>query len=331
MITILCIKNTTNKAFDITPLIKLNMKLSKSIKNICWTLTFQITKNSTLEIDVGDVIILKENKKEVFSGVILTKEQETLSFKALDYAFYFNKNKETYQFVDVEASEVIKTLILSMKGKIGTIDSSNLMVDKFYFDKSIGSIISEIIDNIFSKEGKNYLFYYSDGKFNFVKAPKEKYKEGLLKPLSSIKGIHNSYNFNSLNYIEIPKKKTSIENLKNSVKVFIQKDKQYLKIDEKKDSNSIKKFGLMQEIIEIKEQDLDLAANKAENILKNLNKVSEQITIIIPIGGTISLLPGDILNLNYPEYNILGVYEIKNISYEINNTIKISLTCEKVN
>lgn len=330
MITVICIKNTTNKTYDITPIIKNGMKLSKSTKNICWELNFELSKNSNLGIDVGDVIILKENNKEVFGGVILTKEQDTLSFKALDYAFYFTKNKETYQFVDVEASKVIRALILSMRGEIGTLDETNLMVDKFYFGKSLGNIISEIINNIFSKEGKEYLFYYSEGKFNFKKSPKELYKEGIIKPISFVKGFHNDFTFNCLEYVKPPKRKISIEDMKNSIKIFIQKDKDYIKKDEMKDNNSIKKYGLMQEIIEIKEKDLNLSNQKATNILNKLNKVKEEITLYIPFGGTVSLIPGDILNLKYHDLNIVGVYEIKKLSYQFESSIQISLICEKV-
>ena len=59
----------------------------------------------------------------------------------------------------------------------------------------------------------------------------------------------------------------------------------------------------MQEIIVIKETDKGLATKKAENILKQLNKVEERISFSVNF-SYLEIDPFDILELTYEEYNI---------------------------
>ena len=327
MIQFLLIKNTTDKVFDITQVVKTGATLSKSSGDLCYSFKFEIFEKSSIEIETGDVITLRIKNKEKFSGVIISTSD--FSYKALDYGFYFNTNKETFQFEDIEASEAVKFLIKSLGGDCGTIESTNTMIDKLYFGQSLGSILQEIIDNILELEGKHYSFFYKNGDFHFVKSKKDKYKEGSYTPLKAIKSDLKGFQFNGLKYIEKPSRTTSIENLRNAVRVYEQKDNNYIKDSDAKAENSIKKFGLMQEIIEIKENDKGIATKKAENILKEINKVEEKISFSMNF-SELEIDPFDILELSYEEFNIKGVFEVTSVSYNLSNNIKLKLECERV-
>lgn len=327
MIQFLLIKNITNKVFDITQIVKTGATLSKTIGDLCYNFKFEIFEKSKVLIEGGDIIVVKIRNKEKFSGVIISTSDN--SYKALDYGFYFNQNKETFQFEDIEASKAIAFLIKSIGGHLGTIETTNTMIDKLYFGQSLASILQEIIDNIFELEDKSYNFFYNQGKFHFTKSKKDKYKEGNYKPLKAIKSRLRDFEFNGLKYIDKPSRSTSIENLRNSVRVYEQKENDYIKDSEAKAENSIKKFGLMQEIIEIKENDKEVATKKAENILKQLNKVEERISFSVNFSN-LEIDPFDILELNYEEYNIKGIFEVTSVSYNISNNIKLKLECERV-
>lgn len=326
MIQFLLMKNTTNKLLDITQIIEVGSKLSKGKDDLCWGLSFTVFKDQ-LYIECGDVIAIKYNSKEVFNGVIVSTNSN--SFKALDFGFYFNKNKHIFQFEDVESSEAIKLLIESIGGEIGNIEKTNTMIDKLYFNQALGSIIKEIMDNIIELEGITYSFYYKNGVFNFEKCKKDKYKAGVHSPLKALNGIFNGFNFNGLNYIVPPTRSTSIEDLRNSIRVYEQTGNEYINDSEAKNEISINKYGLMQEVIEIKENEKHIAEKKAENILKELNKVKETVSFSINF-GTFDLAPLDILDLNYQEYNVIGIYEITSISYDISNNVKVNLELERV-
>ena len=325
MMQFLLIKNITNKVFDITQIVKSGATLSKNVGDLCYNFKFEIFEKSKILIECGDTIVVKIKSEEKFSGIIVSTSES--SYTALDYGFYFNQNKETFQFEDIEASEVIKFLIKSIGGELGIIDPTNTMIDKLYFGQSLASILNEIIDNISELEGKNYTFFYNQGKFNFTKSKKDKYKEGNYKPLKAIKSRIRDFEFNGLKYIDKPARSTSIENLRNAIRVYEQKDNNYIKDSEAKAENSIKKFGLMQEILEIKENDKGVATKKAENILKELNKIEEKISFSVNF-SSLDINPFDILELNYED--IKGIFEVTSVSYNISNNIKLKLECERV-
>lgn len=332
MIQVICIKNTTNKAIDITNIIKSSMKLNKSLNEFAWSLDFSLTENKDFfNVEIGDVIVVKFNEEEIFSGIVRSGNFKTLSFKAIDYTFYFAQNKELYQFEDVEASIVVGKIIQSLGGKIGSLEATNTMVDTMYFNKTLGTIIKEIIDNIKKYENQEFWFFYKAGTFNFIRSKKSKYLRKEYVPLEALKGILNGYVFNALDYIQEPTMEKNLDTLRNSIKVYKSKGNEYTQLGEAKDSESIKKFGIFQEIVNIKENEIGLATTKAENILKQQNKIIEKIGLDIPILAEF-MYPGELLKLNYEKYGITGVYEVNSISYNINmsNILKATMDLIKV-
>ena len=63
------------------------MKLKKSINEFAWILDLQITRNNIFnDIEIGDIIVVKLDDKEIFSGIIISGDITNLTFKAVDYA-----------------------------------------------------------------------------------------------------------------------------------------------------------------------------------------------------------------------------------------------------
>lgn len=319
MIRTYCIKNSENRTIDITNVVKNGAKLKKNINEFAWVLDFNITRNNIFNnIEVGDIIVLKLDNKEIFSGIVITGDITNLTFKAVDYAWYFNKNEEIYQFEDVESSIVVRKLIETFGGKTGNIETTNTVVDKFYFGKSLGSIIKEIIKNIKDLENQEFRFFYRDTKFHFERSKKNKYLRNQYIPINSLKAVLNDYSFNALNYIKEPKRKLSIEGMHNAIKVYKTSGKEYIQISGARDKNNIDKYGLMQKLVSYKDNDLNGGNVTADSILSQENKVKEIISLEIP---TLSefIYDGELLNLNYEKYGIKGVYEVRGITYIFTN------------
>ena len=333
MITTYCIKNNSNQIVDISNIVKEGMKLKKSITEFAWTLDFNITKNPNFyKVEIGDIIVIKLDGREIFSGIVITGDITNLSFKAVDYAWYFSKNEEIYQFEDVEASIVVRKLIETFGAKTGNIEASNTMVDNFYFGKTIGEIIKEIIKNINNLENQEFRFFYKETKFHFERSKKNKYKRGLYTPLSSLSSILNGYESNALNYIKEPKKTMNIEKMRNSIKVYKTSGKEYIQVSTAKDKGNIEKYGLMQKLVSYKDNDLNGGTITATNLLNQENKVSEKISLEIPILSEF-IREGELLKLDYEKYGINGVFEIISITYSFGNHKTIfnaSLELEKV-
>ena len=319
MIRTYCIKNSENRTIDITNVVKNGAKLKKNINEFAWVLDFNITRNNIFNnIEVGDIIVLKLDNKEIFSGIVITGDITNLTFKAVDYAWYFNKNEEIYQFEDVESSIVVRKLIETFGGKTGNIETTNTVVDKFYFGKSLGSIIKEIIKNIKDLENQEFRFFYRDTKFHFERSKKNKYLRNQYIPINSLKAVLNDYSFNALNYVKEPKRKLSIEGMHNAIKVYKTSGKEYIQISGARDKNNIDKYGLMQKLVSYKDNDLNGGNVTADSILSQENKVKEIISLEIP---TLSefIYDGELLNLNYEKYGIKGIYEVKGIAYIFTN------------
>ena len=333
MIRIYCIKNTKNQTVDITNIVKDGMKLKKSVDEFAWVLDFNITRNDVFnEVEVGDIIMIKLDEQEIFSGVIITGDITNLKYKAVDYTWYFSKNEEIYQFEDVEASVVVTKLIETFGGKVGQIDTTNMMIDKFYFGKTLGAIIKEIIKNIKDLENKDYRFFYKDTKFHFVKSKKNRFLEGLYLPVDRLKAILNDYQYNALSYIKEPKRTVSIEEMHNSIKVYKTSGKEYIQMSGARDKEKVDKYGLMQKLVEYKANDLNGGTITANNILLRESIVKETLNITIP---TLSefIFDGEILELMYLDYEILGFYEVRSITYTFemqNNLFEASMELEKV-
>lgn len=319
MIRTYCIKNSENRTIDITNVVKNGAKLKKNINEFAWVLDFNITRNNIFNnIEVGDIIVLELDNKEIFSGIVITGDITNLTFKAVDYAWYFNKNEEIYQFEDVESSIVVRKLIETFGGKTGNIETTNTVVDKFYFGKSLGSIIKEIIKNIKDLENQEFRFFYRDTKFHFERSKKNKYLRNQYIPINSLKAVLNDYSFNALNYVKEPKRKLSIEGMHNAIKVYKTSGKEYIQISGARDKNNIDKYGLMQKLVSYKDNDLNGGNVTADSILSQENKVKEIISLEIP---TLSefIYDGELLNLNYEKYGIKGIYEVKGITYIFTN------------
>ena len=319
MIRTYCIKNSENRTIDITNVVKNGAKLKKNINEFAWVLDFNITRNNIFNnIEVGDIIVLKLDNKEIFSGIVITGDITNLTFKAVDYAWYFNKNEEIYQFENVESSIVVRKLIETFGGKTGNIETTNTVVDKFYFGKSLGSIIKEIIKNIKDLENQEFRFFYRDTKFHFERSKKNKYLRNQYIPINSLKAVLNDYSFNALNYVKEPKRKLSIEGMHNVIKVYKTSGKEYIQISGARDKNNIDKYGLMQKLVSYKDNNLNGGNITADSILSQENKVKEIISLEIP---TLSefIYDGELLNLNYEKYGIKGVYEVKGITYIFTN------------
>lgn len=332
MIKILCISQKQQKTIDISNIVKKNSSLKKSITELSWVYEFEIVKNKDFQdINVGDVIVVKYDGKEIFSGIVITTSTTFLKYKCVDFCWYFSKNEEVLQFENVEGPLVVKKIIEIFGGEVGKIDRCDTMVDTFYFGKGCGDIIREIIDNIEKLENKSFRFFYENGYFNFVLSKKNKYLNGDYQPLGYLKSVIDNYTFNALEYIKIPDYTSSIEDMYNFVKVYKTSGKEHIQVDEARDGKNVDYFGVMTKIVEVKDNDLNKGSVTAGNTLKKLNKITNKLNIEIDVLCQF-INTGEVLKLNYSEFGINGVYEVVSLDYTFNhkNSFSCKLTLEEV-
>lgn len=293
---------TNNKRYEITSIVKDNFSWSKSIDEFSQKLEFEIINKKVSgypinPIEIGSIIQVYSGDFLEFDGIVLTNVND--SYNVVDFAFYFSKNEEIYQFNEVAANICIEEIIKSLEGPVGEIDISNVLIDKIYFEESAGSVITKIIEEIKVKSGEEFCFYYRKGQFHFKKYP------------IKIKNFEFNYykkNYNLNSFFKSISRSSSIENMYNSVKIVIKNNKEDYYTKTYSDGRNIKKYGIMQKIITVESEKSEDSKPIGENFLKANSKVANSLSLTIPYVKDI--WDGDIIKISNEELNINGTFRI---------------------
>ncbi|MCJ8343235.1 MAG: hypothetical protein MJH09_10390 [Cetobacterium sp.] len=293
---------TNNKRYEITSIVKDNFSWSKSIDEFSQKLEFEIINKKVSgypinPIEIGSIIQVYNDDFLEFDGIVLANVND--SYNVVDFAFYFSKNEEIYQFNEVAANICIEEIIKSLEGPVGEIDISNVLIDKIYFEESAGSVITKIIEEIKVKSGEEFCFYYRKGQFHFKKYP------------IKIKNFEFNYykkNYNLNSFFKSISRSSSIENMYNSVKIVIKNNKEDYYTETYSDGRNIKKYGIMQKIITVESEKSEDSKPIGENFLKANSKVANSLSLTIPYVKDI--WDGDIIKISNEELNINGTFRI---------------------
>ena len=152
---------------------------------------------------------------------------------------------------------------------IDTIPELNTSITQIYIDKCI----SDILSNILEKCGGGHNFDMSPNGIRI-------YKYGAIYAYPEFRITPNTHLIYSPTLKGSVSHSLSIEDMKNSIKVITESDKVYTVKAVAKDTDSIYKYGILQEVVKIDEKDGDAKAC-AKNKLSELGKVKESFSIEI--------------------------------------------------
>ncbi|MGL5055024.1 MAG: XkdQ/YqbQ family protein [Fusobacteriaceae bacterium] len=279
-----------------TSLDTLGASFSFNIARDYYNSQFSITET----IKTGDLIKFENEDKNLFTGIIvdITKNKFSKDIKCLDFYFYLNKNKVIKQFDVVDATSCITNLLKMINAKIGKVEKIATAIEKIYKNKTVAEIITDILDTVKEETGKKYIIEITGTTFNLVL-----YKKLNLK-------IYQS-NFGTPSVTE------SISEMKNKILVISNDQEEMSICAEAKDEKNIKKYGMLQEILEVDpdKDDMSKVRNIAVNKLKELNKVLEKASI--EVIATDDLRAGRILEVDVEEFGLKGNYLIKSCTHSI--------------
>lgn len=291
------------KITDITSIAG-NINLSTSVDTLGATLDFTVARNFkdqnytlTETIKTGDIIKF-DNGNNLFTGVIVDIDTSKFSkgIKCFDFYFYLNKNKIIKQFNELNASACIENLLKTVGAKIGTIEKIATKIDKIYKNNTVAEVIKDILEQVNSETGKKYILEIEGTTFSLV--PHKKIKVTIENNLFGVPSLHES-----------------ISELKNSVLVVSNDQDDESIYASVKDNNSIKKYGMLQEVIEVDPDKDDIAKvrNIAKTKLEELNKVLT--TISIDVWGNDTLKAGRTLYVDIKEFSIKKEFLIKSCNH----------------
>lgn len=304
-----------------------NITLASSLDTLGDQLDFEIAYNTSKEsnainVNVGDKVVLTD-AEEVFRGIVVAKTRDVHSnqFSCFDYAFYLNKSKVIKQFNKVRIDEAIKQLLNEFSVPVGSIANLPIITNKIFFDKTVSDIVSELLEDATSATGKKYVKEMNKGRF-------EIYEDRQLVIDCKVKLAENLGGIDINRTISNPSKTASIEETKNSIKVYISNDDSVTEYAEAKSQTMISKYGLLQETISIEDGDKAKAKNIAETVLKEKGRVAVKGNI--EVIGSFDLRAGRILRLNEPNTNLVGNYKITSVNHSIGSMHTASLELEEV-
>ncbi|MEH7389658.1 XkdQ/YqbQ family protein [Bacillus sp. JJ1474] len=300
-----------SQAIDITPIVG-SISWSDDVDTLGQQLTFNTAYNDTryfpqVSIEPGDTILLK-NKNEIFRGTMVTEQrngQFERVFTCFDPAFYLNKSKEIFQCNKVRADVAIKQLCNMFNVPIGNVVSIPAVIKKI-FNGEISAIIKEILEIAENTLGIKYRFEMRSGKL-FI----EKQTALIVKGTFTLAGIEYDLNESISN----PSRKRSIEEMKNSIKI-INNDKVVTTV---RDEGLISKYGLLQEVHSVNDDEKSKAKNIANNILKELGKVLEENSL--DMLGNDEVRAGRLIEINEPKTGMSGRCLIKSVNHTLDKGI----------
>ncbi|HWQ29724.1 MAG TPA: hypothetical protein VN549_01940 [Negativicutes bacterium] len=237
-----------------------------------------ITTINSFSISPGDWLVLTDDSGELFRGIVFTtfrSTEDTISPCAFDHLIYLDKSKDDYRFENTTDKKVIETLCIRFNIPIGSIEGDKPIKRLLLREKGLAELIKEMDTgyNLFFKEGKLY---------------REK------KGKSVLQWVLDG------NLITKATAKESIEEMKNSVKVI-----EGSKITVIKDDTLIKKYGLLQEVIE---SEPGQGIREARDTLKELGRIFREMDL--ECIGFNECITGTYVEVEEKKTGLRGLYEI---------------------
>ena len=237
-----------------------------------------ITTVNSFSILPGDWLVLQDEAGELFRGIVFTTlrtTEDTITPYAFDPLIYLEKSKDDYKFERTTDKKVIEALCSRFNIPVGRIEGSKSIKKLLLREKGLAEIMKELDTdyNLFFKEGKLYR--------------EKKGKQVMQWVLDG-------------NVIIKASVKESIEDMKNSIRVV-----EGNKITVIKDDALIKKYGLLQEVIE---EEYGKGISTAKDMLKELGRVFKE-TDLECIGFN-ECITGAYIRLEEKKTGLAGSFEI---------------------
>lgn len=309
---------------DITQLTG-GITLDSNVDTLGDQLTFS-TANSApylvANVHVGDLVQLFDGQ-EVFRGIVVTKtnNEKQQEFTCFDFAFYLNKSKVIKQFRAIRADEAIRQLLVEFNVPFGYIAPMSILITKIFYDKEVSAVIKEILEEVSNATGKRNVMEMNAGKLEIFEDT-ERIVKATVKLADDIQAI------DCMRTVSSPTKTASIEEMKNSIKLYTGGEDGVKVYAEVKNSALISKYGLLQETQSLEDKDIAQARNIAQNLLNELGRVAEMASITVL--GSFDLRSGRVVEVNEPTTNIIGKFKIKSASHSIGATHTTTLELEAV-
>ncbi len=215
------------------PIVEENITLQTE-NNVTSILKFNVIKDDIVEFEEGNLVTLRVDGNDMFAGFIFTIENDKdniFSVTAYDQLRYF-KNKDTFKFEDMKASDILKQICNEFYLQVGEIEDTEYVIESLVADnETLIDIVQKALDSTLINKKEKFFIYDDFGKIT-------------LKNIANMKLDLLVDDETAENY----KYSSSIDsNTYNKIKLIYPDDKDVAKVPlVKSDINNINKWGVLQ-------------------------------------------------------------------------------------
>lgn len=136
-------------------------------KGVQGKLSFKVINDDILNFAEGDQVRLRVDGQNVFFGFVFKKSRDkegVISVTAYDQLRYL-KNKDTYSYTNLTASEVIKMIASDFHLQVGELDDTKFKIESRVEDnQTLFDIIQNALDLTLSNRNEMYVMYDDFGR-----------------------------------------------------------------------------------------------------------------------------------------------------------------------
>lgn len=264
-----------------------------------------------LYIKNGSSLKLIEQDKTLFDGIVFSNERHgssgVVQVTAYDRLIYILKNKETYNFKNTTAHEVVKRICNQFQIPVGNLIQSNVKVSFIASEKTLYDIIMQAYTIVSKVTSKKYMLTMANNKLNVIEIGA--YTSNVL--------LSDEANITDSGYTE------SIEKMVNRVKIYDDNQKYISTVE---NAEWIKLYGVLQDVY-TKQKDRDAQA-EAKAMLEGVSKDLDVEAI-----GNIECISGNAVKVKDSLTGITGLFYIDNDKHTWQNgqhIMRLKLNFEKI-
>lgn len=252
------------------PLVCDNVQWVTERKNVPSKLTFEVIKDNDLNITEGNAVKMALGKKKVFYGYIFKKtrnKENKIKVTCYDQLRYL-KNKDTYQYTNKTATQVVKMICNDFGLRFGKLDDTKYIIKKkLEKNKTLFDIIQNALDDTMTNKNKIYVLYDKFGRIQLQELSTLKSNYVICNATAQDFDYESSIDGETYNKIKL-----TYDNTKTGKRdIYIAKD-----------SKNINRWGVLQYHENLK--DGENGKYKASQLLKAYDKKTLSLTVKGAVG-----------------------------------------------
>lgn len=249
-----------------------------------------------------------------------TTDRNIYRYSGFDVGFYLNKNQVVKQFRGVNIGSAIKILCAENQVNLGSLPSFRQTIKKIYKGETFGDILTELLELEKAKGGLKDCFI--DCKNGSLNISQYEVVEELITVVANALLLDS---FTTHNNISV---KHSIQNLKNRVIITDNANDKITRYYPRQEDESVATYGMLTHVEKIDTDKNNNVKKIAQDKLKELNRVTEEISLNILADHRAG--KGVIIPINLAEYNLVDNFLILSANHKIyQNREEVALTLKR--